>query len=68
MSLQYIRDYYKVPAVLGNRVRYTGDPAAPVNGTITGAQDSRLRVLFDGEKRPSILHPTWEVKYLEPTP
>ncbi|MFC4373348.1 hypothetical protein ACFO5K_04465 [Nocardia halotolerans] len=62
MSMKYVRDYYAVPAKRGGRVRYTGD-GAPRLGTITSA-DHRIRVRLDGEKRPRIFHPTWELEYL----
>jgi hypothetical protein len=60
MSMIYIRKAYGVPAKRGGRVRYRGR-----EGTITSACGPHLRVRFDGDKRTSILHPTWSVDYLE---
>lgn len=63
MSMQYVRDYYAVPAKRGGRVRYTGD-GAPRLGTITAARHGSLRIRLDGEKRSAPFHPTWELDYL----
>lgn len=63
MSLEYIRNYYSVPAKRGGRIRFTGFDA-PREGKIVGARQQYLRVRFDGWKRPQTLHPTWEVTYL----
>jgi hypothetical protein len=64
MSLDYIRDHYRVPAQLEGRIRFTwlgwmGDPV----GTIVGAAGPHLRVLFDSGELGT-LHPTWEIEYL----
>jgi hypothetical protein len=66
MSMQYVRDYYGVPAKRGGRVRYMGE-GEPRFGTITSA-DYRLRIRLDGEKRTRIFHPTWELEYLTQEP
>lgn len=63
MSMQYIRDYYRVPAKRGGRVEYNGDGKA-TTGTITGAEGARLRIRMDGEKHTGIYHPTWAMRYL----
>lgn len=66
MSLEFIRHNYHVPAKRGVRVRLGlgfGPDFAGREGTITYA-DHRLRVRLDGDKRPIILHPTWELEYL----
>lgn len=60
MSLQYIRDTYRVPAKRGGRVEFQGRP-----GTITSTDGARLRVRLDGDRRNVILHPTWEVTYAD---
>lgn len=60
MSLQYIRDYYRVPAKRGRRVTVDGRP-----GVITGARDARLTVRLDGDKHTTPCHPTWRVDYQE---
>lgn len=63
-GLEYIRDYYKVPSHHNTHIRYTGG-GSPRTGVIIGARGPYLRVRFsDGEV--AILHPTWEVEYLEP--
>jgi hypothetical protein len=64
MSLEYIRDYYKVPADLGRRIQYTGNKA-PADGVIVGADDARLLARLDGYDDPVLLHPTWNVTYLD---
>ena len=60
--MAFIRRAYCVPARRGARIRYT-DGVSKV-GTITSAKGSHLRVLFDGERRTRILHPTWNVHYI----
>jgi hypothetical protein len=64
MSMQYIRDYYGVPAKRGGRVIYTGG-RFPLTGTIVGSRNAHLRIRLDGEKRISDFHPTWELKYID---
>lgn len=59
MSISYIRYTYLVPAKRGGRVRAAGKP-----GVIVGAHDAWLRVRLDGEKRPRLYHPTWEMVYI----
>jgi hypothetical protein len=64
MSLDYIRDHYRVPAVLEGRIKFTwpehdGDRLA----TIVGADGPHLMVLFD-DGVLGHLHPTWEIEYL----
>lgn len=61
MSLKYIRAQYGVPAIRGARVRFIYENRV---GTIVGSDNAHLRVRFDGDKKPSILHPTWELEYL----
>lgn len=57
----YIRDHYRVPARIGQRITYTW--RGRWDGTIVGFSDARLLVQFDGIDKPDILHPTWEVEY-----
>jgi len=66
MSIQYIRDYYKVPAKVGGQVIYSGDQF-PRTGKIIGTDGPHLRIRLDGDKHPQNFHPTWELKYVEPT-
>jgi hypothetical protein len=65
MSLEYIRDYYKVPADLGRRIQYTGNKGSTLNGVITGADDAHLLARLDSYEEPVALHPTWNVEYLD---
>lgn len=62
MSMQYIRDYYGVPAKRHSRVVVDGKP-----GVITGSSGPHLKVRFDGEKVSDKAHPTWRVTYLPHT-
>jgi hypothetical protein len=63
VSLDYIRSYYAAPAKRRGRVRFTGCSPAQ-DGTILGAKGQYLSVRFD-DGRKGILHPTWEVEYLD---
>lgn len=56
--MQWIRDYYGVPARKGTRVLFKGQP-----GTIIRASLPYIRVLLDGEDRTRLLHPVWMVEY-----
>ena len=63
-ALDYVRDHYKVPAVLEGRIRFTwpeydGERLA----SIVGAEGPHLKVLFDDGVLGQ-LHPTWEIEYL----
>jgi len=64
MSLEYIRDYYRVPARVGGRVKYTGGKQ-PQYGTIVDASGQYLVIRLDGEAHELSYHPTWEITYLE---
>ena len=65
MSLEYIKEYYRVPARVGCRVKYTGGKQ-PQYGTIEGARNQYLLIRLDGETHePFPYHPTWEITYLE---
>lgn len=60
MSLEYIRDYYKVPAQVGRRVSFEGR-----EGVITGAKNQYIMIHFDGDKKPrGPFHPTCGITYL----
>ena len=52
MSLNYIRNYYAVPAKRRGKVTYKGQL-----GTITGASGPHVRMRLDGEKRIRSYHP-----------
>lgn len=69
MSMQYIRDYYGVPAKRGGRVRYTpceGSTDRPHLRTIVSARGQYLRVQLDGDSQIGIYHPRWQIEYLDP--
>lgn len=59
MDFDYIRERYKVPAAVGQRVLYKGKP-----GVIIGARGCYIRVKLDGEARVGNYHPTWEMVYV----
>lgn len=59
--MAYIRDYYKVPAKRGARIRFRD----AYDGVIVGSRGQYLRVRFDWEPLTiQTLHPTWCVTYL----
>jgi hypothetical protein len=59
-QFDYVRQRYGVPARRGMRVVADGNP-----GRITSGAGNYIRVLIDGEKRPSTWHPTWHMEYLD---
>lgn len=59
VGLPYIRIRLRVPARRGGRVELGGR-----FGIITGASGEHVLVRFDGEPRPSIVHPV-ELNYVE---
>lgn len=62
MSMQSIRDRYRVPAKRGGRVVVDGRPA-----TITGASRTAEHLMVrldDDPRRTHPIHPTWHVEYL----
>lgn len=62
MALEYIREYYTVPAEIGRRVIVNGKP-----GVIAAGRGNYIGVNFDQDKPGHIspCHPTWEVEYLD---
>lgn len=62
MAFEYVREYYKVPAEIGRRVRVDGNP-----GTIIADRGHYIGVNFDTAKPGNIdnCHPTWNVEYLD---
>jgi hypothetical protein len=65
-SLEYIRNYYGVPARLGGRVRYTWDGrGTPADGTIVGGHGGYLKIRLDGQEEWATYHPTWHIEYLD---
>ena len=65
-ALKYIRDIYCVEAHRGHRIRY--GYALKVEGVILGGKNGRLRVRLDGIKRTVLLHPTWQIEYIQNLP
>jgi hypothetical protein len=59
MTLEYIRDCYKVPAYEGNRVRY----CRTAEGMLTGADGPHVLVLLDGDTESLPYHPTHDIEY-----
>lgn len=71
MSIEWIRNYYGVPAKRGGRVEYIpceGSTDESRLGTITGTSGPHLRVRMDGDKYSFQYHPTWQLRYLDATP
>lgn len=62
MSLEYIREHYKVPAKLGMTVI-----AQRRRGTIVGAKGSYLEIKMESEKNNLLFHPTDGIKYIKNT-
>lgn len=71
LSLSWISKNYRVPAKVGQRVRYTGDKGPKCwvrEGTIVGAHGAHLKIRMDGDSFSGHYHPTWELEYLlDPT-
>ena len=69
MSMQWIREQYRVPAKRGARIAFTCCSTCGLRlGTIVATSGPYLRVRFDedhGAGRPVSIHPTWNVDYLE---
>lgn len=68
MTMQWIRDYYGVPAKRGGRVEYTpceGSKDSPRFGMIIGVSGPHLKVRLDGDKNALPYHPTWQLRYLD---
>jgi hypothetical protein len=65
-SLEYVRNYYQVPAFPGQRVLYTGDKKkGPQPGVIVGGVSAHIKIRIDGEKDAYPYHPTWELEYVD---
>ncbi|NKR52957.1 hypothetical protein GS481_02060 [Rhodococcus hoagii] len=65
MSMQYIRNYYRVPAKRGARIVYR-EFGPRKEGVIVGSCDQYLRVRFDDN--PGLIetvHPTSGVTYVD---
>ena len=60
-GIAWIADYYNLPSLkIGTRLTFRGQP-----GQVTGSSLPYLRIRLDGETKPKLIHPTWEVKYEE---
>ena len=59
-ALEYIRNYYRVPAFKGAKIKYQGK-----DGVIRGGTGSYLLVRIEGEKTNVKCHPTWQIEYIE---
>lgn len=66
MGMQYIRNYYGVPAKRGGLVDVVGDEGMKFRGVITGSKDARLRVRLVCGKRSHLYHPTHHLEYVTP--
>jgi hypothetical protein len=64
IGLVYIRGHYQVPARKGARIRFDYPKGTRRRGTIVGSSDAHLLVDF-GNGVPLVLHPTWQVTYLD---
>lgn len=60
MSLEYIREHYKVPAKLDMTVIAQGQ-----RGTIVGSKGSYLEIKMEGKKNSLLFHPTDGIKYIK---
>ncbi|MFA5429518.1 MAG: hypothetical protein WC279_15040 [Sulfurimonas sp.] len=60
--MSYIKTIYRVPAEYGRRIRFQGKE----EGIIVNADGQYIEVLMDKSNpgHTGILHPTWEVEYL----
>jgi hypothetical protein len=56
--LQYVRDYYSVPAYKGVKVTAYGK-----SGVITGADGPHICIRLDGERHSRPYHPTDGITY-----
>jgi hypothetical protein len=65
MSLEYIRNYYNVPAYTGKKVEYTSLAGKKYTGTIVGGKDAYIVLEFEENMLNGAYHPTWNINYLE---
>lgn len=64
MSMEYIRETYRVPAKKGGRVKYINDSGVTTEGTITGTHGAYIKVKIDGDKHSDCYHPRHNIEYL----
>lgn len=67
MSIAQLRARYGQQIKRGSRIRYTGVPGKEHDGTIVGTYGPYLlaRLPTLNVKRAVLLHPTWEITYME---
>lgn len=65
MSLKSIRNAYGVQAKRGARISFDHGNGVISYGKIKSSVNNRIRVKFEGEKNTRILHPVWNVKYID---
>jgi hypothetical protein len=63
MTMQYIRDYYGVPAKRGAEIKYRGEPYVIVGSSGHYLRAKKLTLLGEPRLKVVTLHPTWEVEY-----
>lgn len=64
-GLLYISEHYRVPATIGARIRFDYPQGTIQRGTIVGSSDAHLVVDFGARGGLKVLHPTWQVTYLD---
>lgn len=57
--LSYVREMYAVPAEVGRRVLFNGEPAE-----IMGGEGQYVWIVRGEERNPMLVHPTWHMDYL----
>ena len=62
MSLEYIRNYYGVPAKRGMKVKFFNK-----SSIIVGSRGAYLKIRLDGERDSKPYHPTYELEYVGST-
>jgi hypothetical protein len=65
MSLEYIRSAYNVPARRGGKITFTPCAGICKQGFVVAARGKYIRVRFADMRRTVLLHPTWQVEYLD---
>jgi hypothetical protein len=65
MSMKYIRKHYGVPAKRGGLVEFTDTRGRKWLCEIRSTRDAYLRVSIPGIRKRVLLHPTWNIRYLE---
>lgn len=58
MTIEYIRNFFKVDAQIGMQVDIDGK-----KGVITAGSGKFIHVLFEGKEKPERCHPKWKITY-----